>query len=192
MFRHRLAASILVLSLLLFVLTALTWMRSQRWADTVGWAGWKDKPAGLWHGTGIMSQDGDLVVYGFSGTWKLDDPRSVGISAYAMQPHFLHQASPARILPFRWDTVIYNQRKAFRWQTHNLGGNGRRRIRQFSFHRRPPLAPDDPLRNPTSRLARCHRPPTIKETPIRIRNHLRRPSTPTRYCDPHELKFGLE
>jgi hypothetical protein len=105
--------SMMVVSLMLWVATALLWVRARSHSDIVGWAGWKDEQAGLWQGWGVSSKGGVLTFYGFSGTYQFDDPSNVQGSVTAMRPHFFHRAGAESRPP-----------RAFRYEVSSYGGNG--------------------------------------------------------------------
>jgi hypothetical protein len=72
--------------------------------DTAGWAGWRDRAAGTWHGWGLNSQRGRVGAYYFtSGTARFDDPTAVGGTVAGMRPHAFHHVlgdRPPAAAPF--------------------------------------------------------------------------------------------
>lgn len=106
-----------ILSLFLCATVLVSWVASIHREETVGWAGWKDKSAGIWHGWGIKVEGGKLLAYWFAGNWKFDDPSHVGASDAKMQPHFLHES---HVVP----GAAYLPRKAFEWKTYHAIGGG--------------------------------------------------------------------
>jgi hypothetical protein len=82
-----------VLSLLLCAATVVLWVRGRFVLDIFGWAGWQDQSAGIWRGSGLISQDRGLVLYSFAGTIQFDDPshRFPSFHTTDMKPHFLYR-----------------------------------------------------------------------------------------------------
>jgi len=115
--RRRLLTSCSILCLLLCAVTLISWEASRYREDTLGWAGWKDKSAGIWRGWGIKIEGGKLLAYRFSGNWKFDDPAHVGPSDAKMEPHFVH-------VSHRVTGYGYLPRKAFEWKTSHVSGGG--------------------------------------------------------------------
>jgi hypothetical protein len=101
-------------SLILWVTTAMLWLRAQSHSDVAGWAGWKDEQAAIWQGRGISSKGGVLTCYAFTGTFQFDDPTNVQAnSATTMRPHFFHRADIESQPP-----------RPFRYEMSSYGGNG--------------------------------------------------------------------
>jgi len=115
--RHRLFICISILSLFLCATTLVSWAASTHREDTVGWAGWKDKSAGIWQGWGVKVEGGKLVAYWFAGNWKFDDPSNVGPSDAKMQPHFIHESHQVA-------GHGYFPQKAFEWKAYYAVGSG--------------------------------------------------------------------
>jgi hypothetical protein len=107
--RRRLFTILSVFSLVLCVATVVVWVRSTFHSESFGWAGWKDNTAAEWQGWGVNFDNGKLAAYGFSGTYRFDDPRHLGPSDPKMQPHFVHSRYPPSSLG-----------RSFRWETHRF------------------------------------------------------------------------
>jgi len=77
---------------------AALWIRTAFRADALGFAGWADQPAGIWHGCGARSSRGALRFYYFTGTLPFDDPGNVGNvggpDLTSAPPHFFLKPTP--------------------------------------------------------------------------------------------------
>jgi hypothetical protein len=96
-------------SLLLCLATLALWARTAFRSDIAGWAGWRDQPAGLWHGRGVISSPATFEVYYFTGTLPIDDPTNVqGNYTTPPSPHAFHRSVPGGLAPgqrhFRCET----------------------------------------------------------------------------------------
>jgi hypothetical protein len=107
--RHSLLNTVTLLSLMVCTTAAGLWVLGRFRSDTVGWAGWKDESAGIWHGWGIQLRGGRFMVHSFIGKFKIDDPSAIDAAASdGMQPHFFHHGSSGRwpsSPSFRWTTI---------------------------------------------------------------------------------------
>ena len=112
--RGRLSLIVAGVSLVLCIGASAIWVRSHFWGETFGWAGWKDQPAGIWHGWGINSEAGLVYAYSFEGTYQFDNPRDVYPSVPNMKPHIVHEAMHASGThgrkSFRWDNQRYGDK----------------------------------------------------------------------------------
>jgi hypothetical protein len=95
-------------SFLLCVATYALWVLSALRTDSVGWAGWRDKEVGTWHGCGLSSEDGGLTVYYFtSATARFDDPTGIDGRTWETSHGFHHVFGhrPPSMPPFRFGKI---------------------------------------------------------------------------------------
>ena len=108
--RRRLLNVLSAASLAACAAVCLLWARTPGRSDVVGWAGWRDESAGLWHGWGVASARGRLDVYYFtSASIRFDDPTSVGGNGQPdLRPHAFHHVhgnKPPAAPAFRFDHI---------------------------------------------------------------------------------------
>jgi len=100
-----------LVSLLLCVATVVLATGSVVRSMQFGWAGWKNMSAGLWWGGGVRFNRGQILGYGFSGTWQLDNPLHLDPTSTGMQPHFVYERG-----------LTSNSQHLFRVGDRHLGG----------------------------------------------------------------------
>ena len=77
-------------SSLLFLIVCWLWANSLRQNDVVGWAGWHDPQATIWHGGGYESPRHQLILFYYRGNFRLTDPTHVDSDDSKIQPGFFH------------------------------------------------------------------------------------------------------
>ena len=98
------------LSLLLCTAALAIWLRATFRSDTAGWAGWRDQPAGIWHGRGVISSS-TFQLYYFTGTLCFLDPTNVSgdCATPPPPPHGFHRSgspnSPGGVKRFRLEKI---------------------------------------------------------------------------------------
>jgi hypothetical protein len=96
------------LSLVLCIAMIVLWVMARFRSDSIGWAGWGDEKAGIWHGCGLKSRGGVLTAYSFTGKLMLYDPGMVGDGTDVLTPRFFHYGGSGemgRTPSFRFETI---------------------------------------------------------------------------------------
>src|SRR4051794_36827684 len=75
-------------SLLLFVAVCWLWIASLSRNDAAGWAGWRDRKAGVWCGWGADSRRHQLILYYFTSTYRFQNPSHVAGDDATLRPGF--------------------------------------------------------------------------------------------------------
>jgi hypothetical protein len=87
----------IALSSLLFLIVCWLWSCSLLRNDVVGWAGWQNQQAAIWHGIGGDSCRHQLILFYYRGRFRLTDPTHVDGDGSKVRPGYFHNRFwPAR------------------------------------------------------------------------------------------------
>jgi hypothetical protein len=94
-------------SAILCLAMCAVWISSLFRIDAVGWAGWRDQRAGIWHGISANSHRHQLIVGYFIGTFRVQNPEHVDGDDTKIQPGYFHERfrpgrSPIKFGPLGW------------------------------------------------------------------------------------------